>query len=153
MQPVPLPSIHGHNVPMNVAQRPHGGPDFYYSFGDVNQLPPVAETPYYKPGVGKAGTSEQVGHVVLSRFWDSNPDGGWESTVVMMDHVVRQNGDEPYKAFLGRLRTGQLHVNDVHWMLDKCEDKMDPVKFAEFDNALNICSTWKEANSVSYNYL
>ena len=59
----------------------------------------------------------------------------------MMDHVVRQNGDEPYKAFLGRLRTGQLHVNDVHWMLDKCEDKMDPVKFAEFDNALNICST------------
>ena len=153
MQPVPLPPIDGHSVPLHVAQRPHGGPDFYYSFGDVNQLPPVAQTPYYKPGVGKAGTSEQVGHVALSRFWNSNPEGGWESTVVMMENVVRQNGDEPYKEFLDHIRTGQLHVNDVHFMLDKCEDRMDPEKFAEFDDALNICSTWKEANSVSYKYL
>ena len=54
MQPVTLPSIDRHCVPLHVAQRPHGGPDFYYSSGDVNQLPPVAQTPYYKPGVEKA---------------------------------------------------------------------------------------------------
>ena len=71
----------------------------------------------------------------------------------MMENVVRQNGDEPYKAFLDRIRTGQLHRNDVYFMLDMCEDRMDPETFAEFDDALNICSTWKEANSVSYKYL
>ena len=153
MHPVTLPSIDRHSVPLHVAQRPHGGPHYYYSSGDVNQLPPVAQTPYYKPGVGKAGTAERVGHVALSRFWNSNTEGGWESTIVMMDNVVRQNGDEPYKQRLGRIRTGELNRTDVNWMLDKCEDQMDPAQAADFDDALNICSTWKEANAVSYKYL
>ena len=36
------------NVPSHLHGRLYGGPDFVYSFGDINQLPPVGSVPYYK---------------------------------------------------------------------------------------------------------
>ena len=71
----------------------------------------------------------------------------------MMNNVVRQDGDEDYKAFLHRLRMGDLTLDDCNWMITKCLDQMQEDVSAKYIDALHICSTWKEANAISYKYL
>ena len=104
---------------------------------------------YYKEGSGKEGSADRVGKVVLSNIWNSNPEGGWESTIIMMDQVVRQNEDEAdYKEFLKHIRTGTMTMDDCKWMISKCHDAIDPNELATFDNALHICPTWKVATTI-----
>ena len=86
MENVPLPDLVEHSVPEDVACRHSGGPHSSYTFGEINQLPPVAGVPYYKDGVGKIGTADCVGKLKLAKFQNGSP--GCKSIIVMMDDII-----------------------------------------------------------------
>lgn len=134
--------------------RPNRGLDHLCSSGDYNQLPPVGNTPYYKGGPGKEGSVDKARKVVLSNLWISNEEEDWESTILIMNQVVRQSEDEAdYKEFLNHIRTGAMNRVDYKWMISKCHDTLEPNIVTDFDNVIHICPTWKTANKTSYDYL
>lgn len=118
--------------------------------GYVFKLPPVGGSSYYDKGVGAVGTSVCVGKLKLHDF--RNGCDGCESTVVLMDNVVRQDNPE-FKAFLSRMRSGGLTLDDAHWVHSKCLSKMSPQQRDHFNDAIHICPTWKLANKQSFDYL
>ena len=150
MDPVAMPGAPQHPISPDVANRHSGGPDSLISFGDLNQLPPVAGSANYDTRPGSVGSAECVGKVKLAEF--RNGCNGCESTVVIMDNVVRQD-DSEFKEFLGRMRSGGLTPADAQWVHDKCLDKMSPEQKQEFKDAIHICPTWKQANRKSFDYL
>ncbi|EJK71700.1 hypothetical protein THAOC_06835 [Thalassiosira oceanica] len=101
LDPVEMPDTPDHPIASHVARRHSGGPDTAISFGDLNQIPPVAGISNYDSRPGNVGTAACVGRVKLSEF--RNGCDGCESTVVIMNTVVRQD-DPVFKEFLGRMR-------------------------------------------------
>ena len=133
-----------------VASRFGGGPHAHYSFGDINQLPPVGSSSYYKSDLGKEGSAQRVGRFKLSEFFYGSP--GCESTIVMMDDVIRQDAPE-FKTFLHNMRSGTISEAESEWLHGKCLDKMSPDERAQFDDAIHICPKWAKANEVCFKYL
>ena len=150
MEPVAMPRVPQHPISQDVADRHSGGPHTLISVGDVNQIPPVAGSANYDNRPGTVGTADCVGRVKLAEF--CNGTNGCESTVVIMNTVVRQD-DSEFKDFLGRMRSGELTFADAQWVHAKCLDKMSPEQQQEFKDAIHICPTWSQANRKSFDYL
>ena len=147
---MPLPNLDTHPVPRDRASRFSGGPNGNYSLGDINQLPPVGSSSYYKSDLGKEGSAQRVRRVKLSEFFYGSP--GCESTIVMMDDVIRQN-DPEFKTFPHNMRNGTISEAESKWLHSKCLDKMSPDERDQFDDAIHICPKWAKANEVCFKYL
>ena len=61
MDPVAMPGAPQHPISPDVANRHSGGPDSLISFGDLNQIPPVAGSSNYDTRPGSVGSAECVG--------------------------------------------------------------------------------------------
>ena len=105
---ISLPTLHP-----SISNRPWGGFRFIYKFGDVNQLPPVLMKPVYDTRPGMADTSSQCGRVAFKNFIDPPDETQAESTVVIMECVLRQD-DEQFKDILDHVRNGTLVRADHH---------------------------------------
>jgi len=101
-------------LPPNVFNRPWGGIPFIYSFGDSYQLNPVGFKTFYSQAAANRGSDSQ-GRIVVSNFLSPPNEDEEESTVFLLDEVVRQQ-DEGFLGFLSRLRYGELTDEDISFL-------------------------------------
>ena len=147
----PLPPMP--KVPEEIASRPHGGIPYLLSSGDTNQLPAVGMKSLYDTSPGRTGSADALGKIVLSNFIDSPHPNEVQSTVVIMDEVIRQR-DQRYLTFLDHMRNGTIDDDDMNtFIFDKCKDQLRPEEQAQFDDALHLVPQWKMANDIVFHYL
>ena len=82
--------------------------------GDLQQLPPVQETPVFKP--------PKSGYLALADLWGSN------FQVCELTEVMRQQGDQQFAQLLSRLRIGE-HTSDDIAVLRSREVSIDDVRY------------------------
>jgi hypothetical protein len=141
-------------LPMEMTDRPWGGVPFIYSFGNTNQLPPVAMKAVYdsKPSRGRHG-SEQMGKIAFKDFIDPPPNSGVNSTVVILDEVLRQT-DPVFKKLLEDMREGKMDDNDCDIIFQRMLANMGEEERDTFVvDALHLVPTWKQANEINIRYL
>ena len=95
-------------LPTHIASRPFGGYQFFYSFGDFNQLPPVGQTAVLKYNEPIRGnTCDTVGRIAFSDFINPPPTANLQSTIVFMEDVKRTT-DRNHLDFCDKIRRGTL---------------------------------------------
>lgn len=140
-------------VPEEISNRPFGGIPYIMSSGDTNQLPPVGMKAIYDTkSTVKAGSANGVGKIVLSNFLNPVDPTEAQSTIVMMDEVIRQK-DPKFLDFLSRMRRGCLDDEDADFIFKKCLDQMDPDDCIKFKDALHLVPVWKMAHQIIFDYL
>ena len=72
-----------------VYSRPWGGLPFLYSFGHCGQLPPVLMKSMYDKSPAKTHTADHKGKIAIQDFLHPNNDKECQSTVVVMNEVLR----------------------------------------------------------------
>ena len=97
-------------------------------FGDFGQLPPVGDRPLYaEPSFNELSI---YGHHIYKIF----------TTVVILDHVLRQGGTDPadlcFRELLLRLRAGTVTHDDWQMLLARSPNKV--TNCADFDDALRL---------------
>ena len=104
--------IHSEEVDLKPAvyKRPWGGIPFIYSFGDCAQLPPVMMTALYDEKPAKPNTADLLGKITIAEFLDPPNKRQCESTIVVMDEVLRQDNPE-FLQLLIRIREVSLKKN------------------------------------------
>jgi PIF1 helicase. len=140
------------SIPDDVSFRPFGGVPFIFSCGDHAQLPPVLDKLMYDTSPAKPNTADMCGKIAFSQFLNSDDESEIESTVVILDEVLRQD-DPIFLGFLQRMRGGNLNMDNVALIRSRCLETLDETEQAAFKDAIHITSTWNEASKISFEYL
>ena len=135
-----------------VFNRPWGGIPFIYSFGDCAQLPPVMMTALYDDKKAKANTADMLGKIAITEFLDPPNKRQCESTIVVMDQVLRQDNPE-FLNILNGMRNGSLESKDVDIILSRCLDKLPKNDIESFKDAIHLVPQWKMAHPIVFKYL
>ena len=69
-----------------------------------------------------------------------------------MDQVVQQR-NVPFKQFLERMTDGKLEESDVQWIDSRMLVNLAEDEKSNFDQALHLVVTWKEAKPIVLEYL
>ena len=146
--------IHTETVDLKreVFNRPWGGIPFIYSFGDCAQLPPVMMTALYDDKKAKANTADMLGKIAIAEFLDPPNKRQCESTIVVMDQVLRQDNPE-FLNILNGMRNGSLESKDVDIILSRCLDKLPKNDRESFKDAIHLVPQWKMAHPIVFKYL
>ncbi|KAL7526837.1 hypothetical protein ACHAXR_003194 [Thalassiosira sp. AJA248-18] len=139
-------------IPRHIANRPHGGISMVYSFGDCNQLPPVGMKACYDRTPGAPRTADYIGRMNFSDFLNPPDETRAQSTIVIMEEVVRQNNPF-FLRFLGHIRDGTMQNEDIDFIHNNCLANLSPDTRKKFDNALNLVTQWKQAHGIVFDYL
>ena len=148
---VPLSSRHI-SLPSDVHKRPWGGIPFIYTFGDMFQLAPVGFRAFYSKVREKHVGSWLQGQIVMSDFLSPPSLDEEESSVFMLDEVVRQD-DPVFLGFLMRLRSGTLQNNDLDFINSRLLENLPANEVAAFHDAIHVVPRWKMATHMTFDYL
>ena len=131
--------IHTEEVDLKPAvyKRAWGGIPFIYSFGDCAQLPPVMMTALYDEKPAKPNTADLLGKIAIAEFLDPPNKRQCESTIVVMDEVLRQDNPE-FLQLLTRMRQGRLESTDVDIIISRCLDKLSKEERESFKDAIHM---------------
>jgi hypothetical protein len=149
------PGIVPIDLTTDITSRPWGGVPFIYSFGDTNQLPPVAMKAVYdnKPSRGRDGGAERMGRIAFHEFINPSSGSGANSTIVFLDDVLRQT-DPIFKKLLQNMREGAMDDADCELIFSRMLADMSPDDRKTFErDALHLVPTWKQANAINIKYL
>ena len=136
----------------NTRMRQWGGIPFIYSFGDTNQLPPVAKRSTYDTRPPKQG-ADRLGKFAFHEFINTTDGSESISTVVVMEDVLRQS-DEIFKTLLQNMRQGNMDDNDIDIMFSRVIHNLpDDEKQQFLSEGLHLVPTWKEANAINLEYI
>ena len=131
----------------DTCQRPWGGVPFVYSYGDNNQVPPVAKKSTYDTRAPKTA-ADRAGRVAFHEFITTTNPSESMATVVVMEEVVRQT-DEVFKAILQNMRDGTLNNDDIDILLSRKLENLPIEEKQRFQSdGLFLVPTWKEAHTT-----
>ena len=133
-------------------ERQWGGIPFLYSFGDTNQLPPVAKRSTYDTRPPKQG-ADRLGKMAFHDFINTTDESESVATVVVMDDVLRQR-DERFKTLLQHMREGTMDDDDINMMFSRVIHNLPEVEKQHFlSEGLHLVPTWKEAHAINLEYI
>jgi hypothetical protein len=136
----------------DTCQRPWGGVPFVYSYGDNNQVPPVAKKFTYDTRAPKTA-ADRAGRVAFHEFITTTNPSESMATVVVMEEVVRQT-DEVFKAILQNMRDGTLNNDDIDILLSRMLENLPIEEKQRFQSdGLFLVPTWKEAHTINLEYI
>ena len=108
-----------------VHQRSWGGIPLLYSFGDVQQLPPMAMKGMHDITASKSATSgDASGKIAIHEFMYPTDISNTNSLVVVMDKVMRQR-DPVFLSILKNMETGSLSRDQIDVLLSRRLQNID----------------------------
>jgi hypothetical protein len=133
-------------------QRPWGGIPLIYSFGDLNQLPPVAKKSTCDTKPPKTA-ADRAGRVAFHEFINTTESTQSMATIVVMDEVIRQR-DATFLKILQNMRQGALDDDDINKLLSRVLDNLPNEEKQRFKSeGLYLVPTWKQANTINIEYI
>uniref|UniRef100_A0A8D9E7N4 ATP-dependent DNA helicase n=1 Tax=Cacopsylla melanoneura TaxID=428564 RepID=A0A8D9E7N4_9HEMI len=120
------------------ASQPFGGM-FLYLLGDIKQLPPVLDRPFY--GTGYKGSLHDQGQILYRSI----------PTCFTLNSSYRQNGEEQqfFRDLLDRLSVGQSTLEDWQVLMTREKSRLLRNEIAEFRDCLRLFPN--NASVAAYN--
>lgn len=123
------------------ANEPFGGM-FLILFGDLKQLPPVFDRPFY--GTGFTNQYSDLGQRLFRDI---------EASIILTTSFRQQEDQQRFRDILDRLSNGQTTIADWQTLNQRALSNLSQVEQTQFNNSLHLCDTSEKANSINYEKL
>ena len=144
-----------HPLPAEIYDRPFGGIPTISLFGDCQQLPAVAmKSLFDRSAPTKMNSSDACGRVAFHEYLHPVPGTGVQGVAVVMDEIIRQDGDANMRNFIGEMRTGTMGASSIDFALSRNLRTLPVGEREEFErSALCLMQTWRETVPITVKYL